>query len=162
MLLQMLTVSFFVPPLSRLDTMKITHCPERVTELTDFHVHSVTQPVRIDSMLLVSFQASNNEHNYHIHMYSNSSTYNHIIVNENDKPLVHARMRLVPFTTERSRIVCCCDAEPHVARPLQSVLDKIAKDPAKTSSLIRNTPAHTDNMLTLWRFLVYSKELKTI
>lgn len=164
-LMHMVRVSFVLPALTPLESMKITHYPERLNEfgLMSFGIDEVAQPVRIGSTTLTRFRATTFDDNeYWVHMWANTSHTNHVSVCRRNIPVMSLTLTSVPHSPTHSTVNMQCEVIEPWRQEIQNIMGEISKNPQLLADLVHDTPTWSHDMLTLYRFCVLTKRPETI
>ena len=163
--MHMVRVSFVVPSLTPLESMKITHYPERLNEfgLMSFGIDKVTKPVLIGNTTLTRFRATTFDNKaYWVQMWANTSQTNYVSVCRRNIPVLNMALTSAPHSPLHSTISMQCEIIEPWRQALQNILAELAKNPKTLNDLVHDTPVWSHDLLTLYRFCVLMKQPKTI
>lgn len=155
-MLHVIQSSFVVPRLTTLETMKFTHYPERLVELTNIplHFNNLSPPVNIGNLTLTRFNAHNGNRHFGVHMFSNNPNLNTAVICERDKPIV--TLTLYSYCVQNNTIIQVrCEMMEHTRGFIQKIMSQFTQ--CRMHDFLKRRPLWSENLLTTWRLCVFNK-----
>lgn len=162
----LLKLSLVLPRIDPVQSMKITHFPERLAEfyVCPVHITNVSQSVRVGPLSLVSFrcecppycdvttkQCYWSERSLHVHMFAHSRTRNTVVVSENGATCAIAVLQARPYGICNTLLNVRC----HVSREHRDTVQRMLKRVEKSADYMLSTqPTWSHDDLTRWRFFL--------
>ena len=155
--LYMLQSTVLLPRIDTIESMKLTHWPERLNELGmgNFAITNASDPVLVGNTSMVQFQLAVNHHRYRVHMFSDSPFCNTVVLCKRNVPICITTMRVKPFREYNSLLHVRVDVAEEQKTSMEKGLEQVK---LLIPQLRQNRPATMTPYLNRWRLCVSKKQ----